>query len=222
MHVADFESGSFPAQAARSKSRKTPFMRDFRQRIGLIHKLGQLAAAEEFADGRHDRLGIDQVVRHGGGHFLVHRHLFLDGPLHAHQTDAELVFEQFAYGAHPAVAQVIDVVHASDVFGQLERVIDDRIEIFRGERALLQRRIQSKLDIELEPSHFREIVFAGIVEHAFEKSGCGFQSRRISRPLFPIDFDQSIRLGLDVILLQSLGNGGHRCLRAPGKTPPAN
>ncbi len=210
MHVADFESGSFAAQAARAKRRKTAFMRNFRQRVGLIHKLGQLTAAEEFTDGSHHRLGIDQVVRHGGSHFLVYRHLFLDRPLHPHQSDTELVFEQFTYGAHPAVAQVVDVIHASDVFGQLERVFDNLIEIFRGKCAMLQRRIQSQLDIEFEPAHFRKVVFAGIIEHAFEKRGCGFQSGRISRPLLPIDFDQGIRLGLDVILIQGLGNSGSR------------
>ena len=112
MHVADFKSGSLAAQAARSKGRETPLMRDLRKRIGLIHELRQLAAAEKFPDGGHDRLGVDQVVRHGRGHFLVDRHLLLDRPLHADQADAELVFEQFTDGAHAAVAQVIDIVHA--------------------------------------------------------------------------------------------------------------
>ena len=39
------------------------------------------------------------------------RHLFLDGAFHAHEADAELIFEQFANRANAAVAEVIDVVH---------------------------------------------------------------------------------------------------------------
>ena len=60
-------------------------------------------------------------MRHGRRHLLIDRHLFLNGPLHAHQADAELVFEQFADRAHPAIAQVVDVVDLADVAAQLER-----------------------------------------------------------------------------------------------------
>ena len=110
VHVADFESGALTRKTARSQGRKTPLVRDLRQRVGLIHELRELAGTEELADGRHHRFGVDQVVRHGRRHFLVHRHLFLDGAFHAHQADAELVFEQFAHRAHAAVAQVVDIV----------------------------------------------------------------------------------------------------------------
>ena len=124
MHVADFESGALARQTAWSKSRETPLVRDLRQRIGLIHELRKLARSEELADRRHHRLGVHQVVRHGRRHFLVDRHLFLDGALHADQADAELVFEQFAHRANAAVAQVIDVVHRADALAQLQQVPD--------------------------------------------------------------------------------------------------
>ena len=112
MDVAHFESGALARQTARPESREAPLVGDFAERIGLVHELRELRAAEEFADRGHDRLGVDQVVRHGRGHFLVHGHLFLDGALHAHQADAELVFEQFADRADAAIAQMVDVVHA--------------------------------------------------------------------------------------------------------------
>src|SRR5579885_1324605 len=119
MYVAHLESGALARQTARAQRRKTPLMRDLRQRVGLIHELRKLARSEELADRRHHRLGVHQVMRHSRGHFLVHRHLFLDGPLHAHQADAELVLQQFAHGAHAAVAQVIDVVHRAQALAQL-------------------------------------------------------------------------------------------------------
>ena len=40
VYVADFEAGALARQTAWSKRRKTPLMRDLRQRIRLIHELG--------------------------------------------------------------------------------------------------------------------------------------------------------------------------------------
>ncbi len=135
VHVADFEAGAFARQTARSKRRETPLMRDLGERIGLIHELRELARTEELAYGGHHGLGVYQVVRHGRRHFLVDRHLFFDGALHAHQTDAELVFEQFADRAHAAVAEVIDIVDYADTFAQLEQVADGVVEVFRMQDA---------------------------------------------------------------------------------------
>jgi len=94
VYVADFESSAFARQTARPQGRETPLVRDLRQRVGLIHELRELRGSKELADGRHHRLRVDQIVRHGGRHFLVHAHLFLDGALHADQADAELVLHQ--------------------------------------------------------------------------------------------------------------------------------
>ena len=200
MHVAHFEAGALAAQTARSQRRKTPLVGDLRERIGLIHELRKLAGAEEFADGRHHRLGVHQVVRHGRRHFLVHRHLFLDGALHAHQADAELVFEQLAHRAHAAVAQVVDVVHRADALAQLEQVGDGVAEVFAVERALVQAGgvgLVVQLDVELHAAHARKIVLARVEEHALEKLGGGIERGRIARTQLAVDLDQRFVLGLD-------------------------
>ena len=184
-------------------------MRDLRQRVGLVHELRQLRRSEKFADRSHHRLGVDQVVRHGRGHFLVHGHLFLDRPLHADQADAELVFEQFANRAHPAVAQVIDVVHRADVLAQLQQVTNGAVEIFRLERAVVELRgvlVLEQLDVELQPAHPREIVLAGIEEHAVEQGGRRVQRRRIAGTQLAIDLDQRFLRRLHRIALQSLAD----------------
>jgi hypothetical protein len=142
------------------------------KRVGLIHELRQLAAAEELSNRGHHRLGVDKVVRHGCRHFLMDRHLLFDRPLHADQADAELVLEQFSDGPNPAISQVINIIHAADIFRQLERVLYDRIEIICRQRALLERCIESQFDIEFEPADFREVILARIVEHSFKQS-CG-------------------------------------------------
>src|ERR1017187_7522568 len=110
VHVANFESGALAAETTGSQRREAALVGDFGKRVGLVHELRELAGAEELADGRHHRLGVHQVVGHGGRHFLVDRHFFLDGALHAHEADTELVFQQLADRADAAVAEVIDIV----------------------------------------------------------------------------------------------------------------
>src|SRR4029077_17872272 len=190
VHVAHFESRAFARETAGPQSRKTALVRDFAERVGLVHELAELRRSKEFADVGHDRLGVDQVVRHGRGHFLVHAHLFLDGALHADQADAKLVFEKLADGAHPAVNEMIYIVDDADAFAQLKEVLDGRDEIRRVQRAIVKRRVQPHLDIELETAHTAEIVFARIEEHAAEKIRGGFQRRRIAGTQLAIDFDE--------------------------------
>ena len=209
MHVADFESGALAGQTAWSKSRETALVRDLRQRVGLIHELRKLAGTEELADGGHHRLGVHQVVRHGRRHFLVHRHLFFDGALHAHQADAELVFEQLAHRANAAVAQVIDVVDRADTPAQLQQVLDGVDEVLLIERPLVERRgidFVVQLDVELHAAHARKVVLARVEEHALEQLRGGVERRRIARTQLAVDFEQRVVLALDRILSQRDGN----------------
>ena len=83
MDVANLKSGSLPREAAGAQGRQTALVSDFRERIRLVHELGELRRTEELPNGRHDRLGVDQIMRHGRGHFLINRHLLLDRPFHA-------------------------------------------------------------------------------------------------------------------------------------------
>ena len=173
-------------------------MRDLRQRVGLVHELRELRRAEELADGGHDRLGVDEVVRHGRRHLLIDRHLFLDGALHADEADAELVLHQFANGADAAVAKVIDVIDDADVLAQLEQITDRAVEVLGGEGALVEpvrRLILIELDVELQAADAREVVLARIEEHAFEERGRGVERRWVARTQLAVDLDERF-LGL--------------------------
>ena len=134
MHVTNFKSRPFPRQPARPQGRQAPLVGNFRERIGLIQKLGELRGTEKLPDGSHDRLRVDQIVRHSRRHFLVNRHPLLDGPLHPDQADAELVLQQLPYGANTAVAQVVDIVGrevASRILLQTQQVAYGEVKIFR-------------------------------------------------------------------------------------------
>ena len=127
VHVANLEPGPLAGQAAGPQRGQPPLVRYLGQRVGLVHELRQLAGTEEFLEGRGHRLVVDEFLRHERLDVLE-THAFLDRPLHAHQPDAELIFDQFADGPYAAVAQMVDVVrHAAAVleFEQIARRFQD-------------------------------------------------------------------------------------------------
>ncbi len=109
MYVAHFESGPLTCQAAWAKRRDATLVRNFGQRIVLVHELRQLRGAEEFLHRGRNRLGVDHFLRHQALG-LGERQALLDRALHAHQADAEGVLRHFAHAAHAPVAEVIDVI----------------------------------------------------------------------------------------------------------------
>ena len=83
-------------------------MRQLRKRIGLVHELRQLRAAEELLQRRGYRADVDQcrwrrLCR-------MRRHPVLDYTLHPHQTSVQLVLDQLAYRPHAPVLEVVYVV----------------------------------------------------------------------------------------------------------------
>ena len=50
--VPDLQLGALAGETARAQRREPPLVRQLRQRVGLVHKLRQLAAAEEALDRR--------------------------------------------------------------------------------------------------------------------------------------------------------------------------
>ncbi len=109
VHVAHLEAGALAPQTAGAKGRQGALVGQLGQRVGLLHELAELRAAEELANGGHDRANVDQ--RHGRHVVaLADRHALAHDPLHAPQTDAQLGLDQLADGLHAAIAQVVDVV----------------------------------------------------------------------------------------------------------------
>ena len=122
VNVADFEACALAGQTTGSKGRKTTLVRDFRQRIGLVHELRELAGSEELFHHRRNRLLVDQVVRHERFNFL-NAHTFLDRAFHANQTDAVLVLDELTHRANAAVTEVIDIVDRSTAVVELAEVL---------------------------------------------------------------------------------------------------
>jgi len=156
MHVADFKTRTFTCEPAGAERRQAAFVRDFGQRIGLVHELGKLARSEKLINNRRDRFGVNQVMRHHGFDVLQ-THFFLDGPLHPHQADAVLVFDELAHGTHPTVAQVVDVVDtavARAVF-KIDQVLDGGQNVLVAQNRQIGRYVQPELVVHLRPADIR-------------------------------------------------------------------
>src|SRR5690606_8292209 len=116
-------------------------------------------------------------------------------PLHADQTDAELILEELADGADAAVAEMVDVVDVADITAQLQQVADRVVEVLRVERAAIERSLvlgAVQLDVELHAPDAREVVLARIEEHALEELRGGLEGRRIAGPQLAVDLDQGL------------------------------
>ena len=63
VNISYIKRSSFSGETTGAKSGNTALMRQFRKRIGLIHKLGQRRRTEKFFDSRCYRSYIDQALR---------------------------------------------------------------------------------------------------------------------------------------------------------------
>ena len=186
MHIAHLEPRALPGQPPRTQRGQPTLVRDLRQRIRLVHELGELAAAEEFLDRCHDRLRIDEIVRQHRFH-IQEIHPLLDASLHPHQAQPELVLQQLADRPDSAISQMINVVNLALAHLEIHQISNDLDDILSCQRPLFERKIQPKLFIQFKPADRREIIPFGIVEQVVEEHFGGFDGRGLSRPQTLVD-----------------------------------
>ena len=180
VHVAHLEAGALARQAARAKRRQAALVRDLRQRVGLVHELRELRGAEELAHRGSRRLGVDQVLRHDGVD-IDRRHALLDRALHAQQADAVLVLHQLADRAHPAVAEIVDVVDLALAVAQIDQRPDHREDVLLAQHAHGVRRIEVEPHVHLDAADRGEVVALGVEEQRVEHRLRGVERRRLAR-----------------------------------------
>ena len=168
VHVTHLEAGTLAGQAAWAQGGNAPLVRDLRQRVGLVHELRQLRGTEELLEGRRNRLGVDQVMRHQGLGLGLTQTL-LHGFLDSSQARAVLVFGQLAHAAHASVAQVVDVVHIAVTVAQVHQDLDDVQDVLVGQRHRTFRHITAHAGVELHAAHARQVVGVGVVEEPVEQ-----------------------------------------------------
>ena len=186
VNVADFKASALTRQTTWPKGRNAALVGDFRKRVGLIHKLRQLRAAEEFAHRSNRWLCVDQIVWHHGG-YVNRAHTFFHGALHTEQTDAILVFQQFADRTDTTVAEVIDIVDFALAVFQVHQFLDHGEDILRpqgGERVF---NVKLQTHVQLHAANGAEVVAVWIEEQASEQCFCGFARWRLARTHDAVD-----------------------------------
>ena len=98
-------------------------MRQLRQRVGLVHELGQRGGAEELLDGRGDGADVDKALGSDDIQILK-RHALADNALHTAEADTELVLQQLAHASDAAVAQMVDIIGLAYAVGKAVEVVD--------------------------------------------------------------------------------------------------
>ena len=191
VHVAHLEARALARQTARAKRRQTPLVGDLRQRVGLVHELRELRGAEELAHRGRRRLRVDQVLRHDGVD-IDRRHALLDRALHAQQADAVLVLHQLADRAHPAVAEMVDVVDLALAVAQIDQRADDRDDVVLAQHAHGVGRVEVETHVHLHAADRREVVALGIEEQRTEHRLRGFHRRRLARTHDAVDVEQRV------------------------------
>ena len=191
VHVAHLEAGALAGQTARPKRGETPLVGDLRQRIGLVHELRELRRAEELAHRRRRRLGVDQILRHHRVD-IDRRHALLDRALHAQQADAILIFHQLADRAHPAIAEMVDIVDLALAVAQIDQRLDHRQDVFlaQGAHGVLGGEIEPH--IHLHAADRGEVVALRIEEQRVEHRLRGIERRRLARAHDAIDVEQRL------------------------------
>src|SRR6202043_2653444 len=205
MNVADFETGTLARQAAWAQGRNAALMRNFRQRIVLVHELRKLRGPEEFFHrGRH-RLRVDHLLGHDGL-ALRDRQALLDGALDADQTDAERVLGHFAHAAYAAIAQMVDVVHVAIAVADVDQGLHDLDDVFLAENSRPRDFLAAHAAVELHAADRRQIVALAVEEQVLEQVLGGVLGRRLAGTHHAIDLDQRLEARLGGIDAQGIRN----------------
>jgi hypothetical protein len=186
VHVAHFEAGALARQAARAQCGDAALVRDLGQRVGLVHELRQLRRTEELLQGRGNRLGVDQVVRHQRL-LLGLAETFLHGLLDAGEAGAVLVLGQFADATHAAVAQVVDVVDFTAAVAQVHQDLHHGEDVVVGQDHRARALVAADLGVELHAAHARQVVRVRVVEQALEQGLHRVFGRRLAGAHHAVD-----------------------------------
>src|SRR5882672_7841701 len=193
VHVADLEARALAREAAWSKRRDAPLVRDFRQRVVLVHELRQLARAEEFLHGRGHGLRVDHLLRHQA-FGLGEREALLHGALDAHEADAERVLRHLAHRPHAAVAQVVDVVDDTVAVPDVDQGLEDGDDVVLVEHARAFGVVAADAPVELHAADGREVVALVVEEQVLEQVLRRLLRGRLAGAHHAVDLDERLEL----------------------------
>ncbi len=200
VHVAHVEARALAPQTAGAERRQRALVRQFRQRVRLLHKLRQLRRAEELANGRHDRADIHQrhrrqIVR------LADRHALLDDALRPPQPHAQLVLNQLAHSLDATVAQMVNVVRAIHAVVDVNHALDHLHDVRFGDGAHPAWDVQLQSLVQLVTPHALQVITPLVEQLADQVLARVVQRGGVARTHTPVELQQG-RLGNRLLFLQ--------------------
>ncbi len=145
---------------------------------------------------RHDRIDLDRT------------HPLADRPLHAQKADAVLIFHQLADRAHPAIAEMVDVVDLAAPVLQLDQHLEDRQDVGLAQRAHSVGGVEPQPRVHLDPADRGQIIALAVEKQAVEQRLRRLQGRRLAGPHDPVDVDQRVLAGRVLVDCQSVADIG--------------
>ena len=203
VHVSHLETGAVTRQTAGTEGRQTAFVRDFGQRVDLVHELRELRGSEEGVDHRRKGLGVDQV--HRREHLVVtHVHALADRTRHAHETDRELIRQLLAHRADAAVRQVVDVVDVGLRVDQLDQVFDDGDDVLARQRADGRIGVQIQLLVDAVTAHIAQVIAFVREEQLLDDVARRSLIGRLRSAQLPVNINHGLLLGVARVFLQRI------------------
>ena len=201
VNVAHLEAGAVAGEAAGAEGREAALVGELGQRVGLIHELAKLRAAEELTHGGHNRADVDQAVwRSAVG--VLKRHALLDHALEAEQANPELLLDQLANCSNATVAEVVDVVGATVAVIERDQLLDDLEDIAGKQHAHVHtggvaRAVAAQLTlpevlIQLVASDLGKVVAARVEEQRLEQRARVLERGRVARAQTLVELHQRL------------------------------
>ena len=189
VYVAHLKASTLARQPARAQRGQTALMGDLGKRIGLVHELRQLRRAEKLAHRSRNRLGVNQVLRHDRVD-INRAHALLNRAFHTQQTNAILVFHQFADRAHAPVAEIVDIVNIALAIAQIDQRFDNAYDIFFPQDPNIIGTFLVQTNVHFHAADSRQIIAFAIKEQAVKKRLGRFRRRRLTGPHHAINLFQ--------------------------------
>ena len=169
VNVTNLKACALTRQTARSERRCTALVRDFRQRICLIHELRQLICAEELIDHACNGTRVYQLAR-CNILAVTNAQSLLNRTRHAREAKIKRCFKLLANCPNTTVRQVVDVIHWHLRVTNVDEVLHNRYDVIHGKRCDIEWNRHVELFINTIASNNTEIVALRIKEQLLEQS----------------------------------------------------
>ena len=189
VYVSNFEACAFTGQTAWAECGDTTFVRNLRQRVVLVHKLGQLAGTKELFHCCGNRLGVDHILRHQGIQIAQRQTLF-NRTLYTYQANAELVFRHFANGTDTTVAEVVDIIDFAFTVTDIDELLHHFDDVVFAQDTGTFDFVAQQRTVELHTTNRGQIVAVFGEEQVLKQAFSRFASRRLTRAHHAVDFYQ--------------------------------